>query len=112
VAISNSTTVESGQATVLVCVGYGGAADVNITWSYEGQTISNDSLRTVMEETLEQGGRTFKHSYLQLCSVQASQSGNYTCSVSNGVTTQTSDVTLSVTGGCGWVWVVKEGHDG
>ena len=97
-AISNSTTVEVGQSTVLVCVGYGGAAGVNILWTYEGQTITNDSYNTIYEETTEQGGRSFKQSYLQLCSVQNSQAGNYTCSVSNGITTQSSDVSVSVTG--------------
>ncbi len=98
VAISNATTVESGAAAVLVCVGFAGSSEASISWHHDGQTLMNGSYSTIYEELLDQGGRSFKISYLQLCNAQTSQTGNYTCSVSNGVENETSEVFLSVTG--------------
>ena len=99
VAISNTTTVDAGETTVLICVGYG-QPNVDITWSRDGQIISNSSLLSIYEEDLAQGGRVFKQSFLQLCSVQTSDSGNYSCTISNGMTSLSSDVTLSVGMSC------------
>ena len=42
----------------------------------------------------------FLVSYLQLCSVTLERSGDYTCVVSNGFTTASSTVQLSVYGEC------------
>ena len=82
---------------MLICVGYG-QPNVDITWSRDGQVISNSSLVSIYEEDLAQGGRVFKQSFLQLCSLQMSDSGVYTCSVSNGLSSVNSTVELSVVG--------------
>ena len=82
---------------MLICVGYG-LPNVDITWSRDGQIISNSSLVSIYEEDLAQGGRVFKQSFLQLCSLQMSDSGVYTCSVSNGLSSVNSTVELSVVG--------------
>ena len=82
---------------MLICVGYG-QPNVDITWSRDGQIISNSSLVSIYEEDLAQGGRVFKQSFLQLCSLQMSDSGVYTCSVSNGMSSVNSTVDLSVVG--------------
>ena len=95
--ISNDTSVDAGESAVLICVGYG-QPNVDITWSRDGQVISNSYLVSVYEEDLAQGGRVFKQSFLQLCSLQMSDSGVYTCSVSNGLSSVNSTVELSVLG--------------
>ena len=82
---------------MLICVGYG-QPNVDITWSRDSQVISNSSLLSIYEEDLAQGGRVFKQSFLQLCSLQMSDSGVYTCSVSNGLSSVNSTVELSVVG--------------
>ena len=82
---------------MLICVGYG-LPNVDITWSRDGQIISNSSLVSIYEEDLAQGGRVFRQSFLQLCSLQMADSGNYTCAVSNGISSLTSTVDLSVLG--------------
>ena len=95
--ISNDTSVDAGETAVLICVGYG-LPSVDITWSRDGQIVSNSSLVSIYEEDLAQGGRVFKQSFLQLCSLQMSDSGVYTCSVSNGLSSVNSTVELSVHG--------------
>ena len=82
---------------MLICVGYG-QPNVDITWSRDGQVILNSSSVSITEEDLIQGGRTFKQSFLQVCSVQFDQSGTYTCSVNNGIMSTNSSLQLSVNG--------------
>ena len=94
-AISNSTIAEAGETVVLVCVGIG---NPSITWSKDGQVLYNTSTLSIYEEDLLQGGRLFKQSFLQLCSLQPSDSGNYTCSVSNDFSSDSSSIDLTVTG--------------
>ena len=82
---------------MLICVGYG-QPNVDITWSRDDQVISNSSLVSIYEKDLVQGGRLFRQSFLQLCSVQMEDSGVHTCVVSNGMPSVTSTVELSVLG--------------
>ena len=82
---------------MLICVGYG-QPNVDITWSRDGQVISNSSLVSIYEKDLVQGGRLFRQSFLQLCSVQMADSGVHTCVVSNRMSSVTSTVELSVLG--------------
>jgi len=88
-----------GETALLACVGYG-QADVEITWIYDGVAVMNSTLITIFEEDIVQGGRQFKQSFLQLCSVEVSNSGGYTCVISDGETTANSTVELTVTGKC------------
>ena len=78
-------------------MGYG-QPSVDIAWTKDGQVISNSSLVSVYEEDLAQGGRVFKQSFLQLCSLQMENSGSYVCSVSNGLSSINSSVELTVAG--------------
>ncbi len=85
----------TGGTALLLCVGYGANnTEVSIIWSRMGQTIRNSSLATITEESVLRG-RTFLLSYLQLCELQYEDSGEYTCSVTNG--TQSSIGSLMVT---------------
>ncbi len=95
--ISNNTSVDAGETAVLICVGFG-QPRADITWTRDGQEISNRSLVTIYEEDLAQGGRVFKQSFLQLCSLRMSNSGVYTCSVSNGLSSVNSSLLVTVNG--------------
>ena len=97
VIISNDTSADAGETAVLICVIYG-QPNVDITWSRDGQVITNSSLVSINEEDLTQGGRVFKLSFLQLSSLQMSDSGVHTCSVSNGLSSVNSTVDLTVVG--------------
>ncbi len=98
VAISNTTTVQYGSSTVLICGGFSGPAMVSLSWQYSGQTLTNDSNIIITSEGLEIEGveGTFQLSYLQICNVR--ESSNYTCSVSNGIDTESAVVEVIVPG--------------
>ena len=95
VAISNSSSLVEGETALLVCVGYS-RIDVEISWSLNGQTLQNSSLVTIYEEEVVRSSRTFKQSFLQLCSLELSDAGDYTCEVTNGQTTDNATITLDV----------------
>lgn len=92
VAISNDTSLEEGETALLACVGTG----TEISWSINGQTVVNTSRVTIYEEEVVQGSRTFKQSFLQLCTLEISDTGIYTCEVTNGQITANATVTLDV----------------
>ena len=86
-----------GDTAFLVCVGYG-QPYVQISWSLNGEVVTNDSLVTIYEEEVSQGGRLFKQLFLELCSLELSDSGIYTCTVSNDQTVTNATTQLSVYG--------------
>lgn len=79
---------------MLTCVGVG-ETDVKISWSFEGEPVVNSSQVVVYEEDSTPEGR---RSILQICSLTESDSGDYTCVVSDGITTANSSTELTVTG--------------
>ncbi len=95
VMISNDTSLLVGDAALLACVGFG-EPNVEITWKRNGEVITNSSLVTITEEEVTQGGRVYKQSFLELCSLMVSDAGVYTCSVSNGETMVNATTQLTV----------------
>ncbi len=97
VIISNYTSLSEGETALLACVGYG-LPSVEISWMRDGQTVMNSSLVSIAEEDVTQGERLFKQSFLQICSVEMADAGEYTCIVSNGEVSVNSSTQLTVTG--------------
>ncbi len=97
VVISNDTFALVGNSALLACVGFG-VPSVEITWSLNGTSIMNSSIVTISEEEFTRGEMVFKQSFLELCSLSISDSGVYTCSVSNGLTMVNDTTQLSVVG--------------
>ena len=97
VAISNDTSLLEGETALLACVGYS-EDDVEVTWARNGATVVNSSLVFTYQEEAVEGGRVFKQSFLQLCSVEVADSGAYTCVVNNGQISANSSVQLTVSG--------------
>lgn len=58
--------------------------------------VMNDSLVTIYEEDIVEGGRVYKQSFLQLCSLEVADAGDYTCFVSNGQTSTNATTRLTV----------------
>ncbi len=99
VVISNDTSARVGNSALLACVGFG-VPSVEITWSLNGISIMNSSIVTISEEEFTRGEMVFKQSFLELCNLSISDSGVYTCSVSNGLTMVNETTQLSVAGNC------------
>ena len=100
VAISNPTTLEEGETAVLACVGYGDPS-ADARWFRDGMLITNSSLVSTYRETVDLYGVTLRQSFLELCSVDPSDSGVFTCVVDNFQVRATADVQLDVTlAGC------------
>ena len=97
VMISNDTSSLFGDTALLGCVGYG-QPYVLITWSKNGESITNNSRVTVNETEVTQGGMLFRQSFLELCSVEFSDAGNYTCTLSNGQATSNATSELIILG--------------
>ena len=97
VVISNDTSVDEGEAVSLTCVGYG-TPYIEIQWIRNGETLSNTSVISIHEEEIMLGNWIFTQSFLQLCSLALTDSGSYTCVVSNGIISVNSSVDLTITG--------------
>ncbi len=97
VALSNNSLVDYGQTAVLVCVGYG-EPSVSVAWYRQSMQVVNSSVVTIIEETLDQGGRQFQLSYLQICGVGVADVGVYTCMVSNSSSSASADTELQING--------------
>lgn len=95
VVISFDSLVSAGETTILVCVTYS-EGDEQIAWSRNGVPITTSSLISISEEDATIGGRVFKQSFLELCSVSVSDAGGYTCTVSNGQNTDSATIQLDV----------------
>ena len=94
VAISDHITLSEGETVILTCLGYG-QPDVELTWTFNDENISNSSVVTIFED---QEGRFIKQLSLEICSVRAANSGIYTCTVSNDEASATAMTQLTVSG--------------
>ena len=95
--ISNNILLSVGASTVLVCVGFG-EPSVETSWIFNGAPVVNTPLTTVNEMDFIRGGRVRKLSFLQICSVSASDDGNYICIANNGQATRNATTQLMVDG--------------
>lgn len=80
--VSNDTTVPFGETALLTCVGYA-IPDVAIIWTHNGLTLENSTLVMIVESDILLAGALFRQSVLQICDVGLSESGTYTCIVTN-----------------------------
>ena len=91
--------MQTGEGALLLCVGYSpNNTELTISWNKKGQALYNSSSSVLVEEDLVQGGRMFRQSYLQLCNLQYFDSGEYTCSVTNGTHSAEGSLELEVKG--------------
>ena len=98
VLLSGNTTFGSGRGAVLVCVAfYGPDTVISMSWTQGGNVITNSNPKyDITKEDYSQGGRQFRSLFLKICSATESDSGLYTCVVSNGTSDITADIQLTV----------------
>lgn len=95
VGITDHFTLTERETALLTCVGYG-QQQVEFSWMFNDQNITNSSLISIFEEAAER--RIFRQSFLEICSVGMDDSGTYTCTVSNDMATDSAATHLTVSG--------------
>lgn len=93
--LSSTVRVSQGETAVLSCVGYG-RPSAEITWMQNGQTVTNSSF--LFEQEFIQDGLLLKQSFLQICSARISDSGLYTCNVTNGMVSSAATTQFALNG--------------
>lgn len=95
--ISNDTAVTFGGTALLTCIGYA-IPMVEVSWMLDGRTITNSTAVTITEADVALSGALFKQSVLQICSISPTQSGTYTCAVTNTQIDIDAPIEVSVSG--------------
>ena len=79
----------------LTCVAYG-LPFPSITWNKNGTAVSNSSLTSIYEETKSENGVSFVRSVLEICGSDLTDSGEYSCTADNGITSDSSNFMITV----------------
>lgn len=101
VALSNHTSLSEGGTALLTCVGYG-TPDVEVSWSFNNETVTNSPTVTVIsdERVLPEQG-VMRQSTLQICDAdEISSTGEYMCIISVGPLSQNASTQLFLSGKC------------
>lgn len=77
-----NTSVNLGSTLLLTCVSYGLPIPA-LTWSRGDAELTNDSRTTIYDQLVTENGVTFIVSMFQLCSVEATDNGEYSCIAQN-----------------------------
>ena len=89
-------TVEAGSTVVLACVGFGDPLP-SLSWSIEGDQLSNNSRLTIYEDLVTENGVEYVRSILEICSVEEADGREYSCNLLNALGNASVSFELSVT---------------
>ena len=91
-----NTEVAAGNTAIFTCVGLS-VPPPDISWTFEGEAIANDSRTSVYSQELEENGVVFTVTLLELCGVDLEDSGTYSCvAASEGMANTTAYFQLNV----------------
>ena len=91
----DDTVVDQDNTVLVTCVAYA-PSQPNISWTQNGQLLSNDSVISIYDDVLYQGGVTFYLTTLEICSVDPRHGGEYSCTFSNSFGNHSSSFSISV----------------
>ena len=95
--MSDDAVLDYEDSVVLACLAIG-EPNIEVSWSYKGRTLETTPLISITEQQVVYDNRTYTLSSLELCSVDRSHAGIYSCSVTNGQTLDTASTLLTVAG--------------
>ena len=95
VIFPSNTNVREGYTVLLTCVAYGDPIP-NLTWSKDGEELSNTSRISLFSSILEEGGLQYPQLTLEICASELEDAGTYTCTAANENGTDSSYLELTV----------------
>ena len=95
VILNEDTTSLEGNMLILTCVGYG-VPSPNMMWLKDGVELSNNSRVSIYSTEVDMGGILFVQSTLEICSIEQSDKGLYSCAATNVKGTETHSFQLVV----------------
>ena len=101
VIVPANTTATEGNTLILVCVAYGDPCP-DVTWLKDGAVLTNasqttnDSQVTIFTELVTEQGVVFVQSTLEICGLDAEDSGTYYCTATNQLGSETSAFEITV----------------
>ena len=81
VIVPGPTSVDYGSTIYMACVATGDQPD--ISWSLDGVALVNGNDFTITTSNITEGGVTFVQSILEVCTVDGSETGEYSCTALN-----------------------------
>ena len=100
VVILNENTMSlEGNMLILTCVGYG-VPSPDMMWLKNGVELSNNSRVSIYSTEVEVGDILFVQSTLEICSMEQSDKGMYSCVATNveGIETHSFQLVVEFTG--------------
>lgn len=95
--ISNDSTLEEGQTTMLACLGYNYVQpNLAVSWVRDGTPVMNSTLISSYQMDTLLGNLIFQGAFVEICSIDMDSAGNYTCIVTDGEDTMMSTVEVNV----------------
>ena len=95
--ISNDTTLTLGETALLTCIGYA-IPLLEMSWMHNGHTVTNSSTSTIVEADILLSNARFRQLSLKICGVGPTDSGTYTCTVTNTQIDIDASTELTVSG--------------
>lgn len=90
--------MNSSATVTFTCAAFG-TPDAFFAWRTDQALLSNDSRFTITQDILEENGRTFIYSILEICNVGGEDATEYSCFAENSFGNDSASFELRVVGG-------------
>ena len=97
IAPSDETRVDIGATVIFTCVAFGNPIPY-ISWYQWDRMLTNDSRVVILTDTVSVNGTVLSRSILQICGVEGSDEGLFSCVARNDLNTTYSGFYLDVLG--------------
>ena len=88
--------MDSGKTAYFFCVGLSEVEHTDIIWNYNGKQLSNNTLVRLYNTEVTHGGRMVTSSVLELCGLNLTSVGTYSCTAGYSRQANSSSFTLLI----------------